>query len=240
MSTSAAPDSPSRTQVWRMFDRIAHRYDLLNRLLSFGRDVAWRKRILRHLPAGEGLRVLDLATGTADVLLTLRQGSSRVASGVGLDPSLGMLRFGHEKIAKRGLAPSLKLLRGDGAALPLASSQFDVVTISFGIRNYEAMQQGLEEMHRVLRPGGRLMILEFSLPPNRLFRMLYLFYFRNILPLLGGLISGDSHAYRYLNKTVETFPYGEAFCAHLRQAGFAKVQPVLLTMGIATLYIADK
>lgn len=235
-----APDAPSRNQVWRMFDRIAHRYDLLNRLLSFGRDVAWRKRMLRHLPPGGALRALDLATGTADVLLGLRQGSPRVASGVGLDPSMGMLRFGHEKIARRGLAGSLALLRGDGADLPLADASFDLATIAFGIRNYEDVPRGLREMHRVLRPGGRLMVLEFSLPPNALFRAFYLFYFRHILPRLGGLISGDAHAYRYLNRTVETFPYGAAFCALLRDAGFGRVEAVPLTLGIATLYLADR
>ena len=223
-----------------MFDRIAHRYDLLNRLLSFGRDVAWRKQIAKNLPHDQDLKILDLATGTADVLLALNQQVPRMGNSVGLDMSGGMLHFGHQKIRNRGLDQKLRLVRGDATCIGLASAQFNATTISFGIRNVINVSQGLEEMHRILQPGGRALILEFSLPPNKLFRHLYLFYFRHILPLLGGIISGDNTAYKYLNQTVETFPYGQEFCDLMIAAGFKNVTPKPLTLGIATLYVGDK
>ncbi|MDX9973990.1 MAG: ubiquinone/menaquinone biosynthesis methyltransferase, partial [FCB group bacterium] len=205
-----------------MFNRIAHRYDLLNRLLSMRQDVAWRKRILRNLPDRSNLRVLDVATGTADVLLALAK-SPRVAGGVGLDMSEGMLAFAQPKLAQRGLGDRYTLVRGDGTRLPFATGSFDIATIAFGIRNVPDVPAGLSEMRRILAPGGRAMVLEFSLPGNALFRRLYLFYFRHILPRLGGMISGDAHAYRDLNQTVETFPYGEAFAQLMRTAGFRSV-----------------
>jgi demethylmenaquinone methyltransferase/2-methoxy-6-polyprenyl-1,4-benzoquinol methylase len=231
---------PSRDRVDRMFDRIAHRYDLLNRMLSFGRDIAWRKRMARYLPPHKSLHVLDLATGTADVLLFLHRQEPRVAHGVGVDPSAGMLGFGQGKIRKAGLDTRFRLVRGDGQYLSFPSDTFDAVTIAFGIRNVADVSKGLREMHRVLRRGGRVLILEFSLPRNRLVRWGYLFYFRHVLPRVGGLISGDSYAYRYLNATVETFPYGEAFCQLMREAGFQDVQARPLTFGIASLYVGDK
>jgi demethylmenaquinone methyltransferase/2-methoxy-6-polyprenyl-1,4-benzoquinol methylase len=223
-----------------MFDRIAHRYDLLNRLLSFGRDVAWRRRLVTRLPEGEPLAVLDLATGTADVLLTLARECPRVRTGVGADMSGGMLEHGHRKIRERGLDGRFRLVRTDATALGLAPGAFDAVTIAFGIRNVIDVDAGLREMFRVLRPGGRALILEFSLPANRAFRALYLFYFRHVLPRLGGLISGDFAAYRYLNQTVETFPYGDAFARLMRDAGFTRVEAEPLTFGIATLYRGDR
>ena len=237
---AVATAGPSRERVWHMFDRIAHRYDLLNRLLSGGTDVAWRKAMARHLPAGDNLQVLDLATGTADVLLFLEQQSSRLGTSVGSDMSAGMLHLGNEKLRKRGLDQRFRLVRSDATDLVFQDQTFDVVTISFGIRNVLSVEGALREMHRVLRPGGRAMVLEFSLPANRPFRALYLWYFRNILPLLGGLISGDRYAYRYLNQTVETFPYGEAFCQLMRDAGFENVRGLPFTFGIATLYLGDK
>ncbi len=226
--------------VPRMFDRIAHRYDLLNRLLSFRRDVAWRKAMLRHLPAGEGLAVLDLATGTGDVLVALCGDGARVLRGVGLDPSAGMLRIAVEKCAARGLSGKLRFLLGDATCLGLRSERFDVVTIAFGIRNVPDVGLALREMLRVLKPGGRALVLEFSMPGNRLFRALYLLYFRHFLPRLGGMISGDRDAYAYLNRTVEAFPSGDAFCALMTEAGFGEVRAYPLTFGIATLYVGSR
>lgn len=222
-----------------MFDRIAGRYDFLNHFLSLNRDKVWRKKLAEHLPSGQDLDALDLATGTADQLLAL-YASGRVGSGVGLDMAAEMMKIGRFKLAQRNLESQFALVRADAACLPFGASSFDVLSISFGIRNVLDVNVALREMVRVLRPGGRALILEFSLPRNLLLRKLYLFYFRQILPRLGGMISGDSRAYRYLNETVESFPYGEAFCALMSRAGFVNVKGTPLTFGIATLYQGDK
>ncbi|MGD8921840.1 MAG: bifunctional demethylmenaquinone methyltransferase/2-methoxy-6-polyprenyl-1,4-benzoquinol methylase UbiE [Candidatus Zixiibacteriota bacterium] len=230
--------APSRRDVWRMFDRISHRYDLLNHLLSMNRDVAWRKRMSRHLPDRPDLKVLDLATGTADQLLSLYD-SGKVGSGVGIDLAEKMLEVGRRKIKQRGLESALELQIGDAENIPFDDNRFDAVSISFGIRNVIDVPHALSEMHRILNSEGRALILEFSLPKSRWIRSLYLIYFRKILPRLGGLISGDREAYQYLNDTVETFPYGEEFCRLMRDAGFDNVQAIPLTFGIATLYRGD-
>jgi len=231
---------PVRTEAWRMFDRIAHRYDFLNRVLSMRRDVAWRKHLSELLPPRDDLRVLDLATGTGDVLLALRTDSASVRSGVGVDMSGKMLAIGKQKFEDTGHATALRMVRGDATSLAIAGEQFDVATISFGIRNVVDVDAALREMHRVLKPGGRALILEFALPENALLRWSYLLYFRNVLPAIGGMVSGDSYAYRYLNQTVETFPYGEAFCELMRGAGFKDVASYPLTFGIAMIYWGDK
>lgn len=231
---------PSRWQAWQMFDRIAPRYDLLNRLLSFGRDTAWRRALVRCLPDGSELYALDLATGTGDVLITLHRESGRLRGGLGADMSGGMLIQGRKKLIRLGLWDRYPLARCDATRLGLRENVFDVVTIAFGIRNVVAVETALEEMRRVLRPGGRVLILEFSLPENRLFRRVYLWYFRHVLPRIGGIISGDTPAYRYLNETVESFPYGEAFCALMKNAGFENIQSRALTLGIAAIYQGDK
>ena len=231
---------PSRKEVWKMFDRIAHRYDLLNRLLSAGQDVVWRKKVGKFLPQKQKLHVLDVATGTADLLIYMRETNPAVASGVGIDMAEQMLAIGREKLAKKGLDQQFTLRTGNAEAIPFSDNQFDAATISFGIRNVTDVPKALREMHRVLKPGGRALILEFSLPNNNLLRTLYLFYFRNILPKIGGLISGDFYAYKYLNNTVETFPYGKDFCKLMEYAGFNNVRMTPLTFGIATIYYGDK
>lgn len=230
-----AAKPPSRHDVWRMFDRIAPRYDLLNHLLSLNRDKRWRQQMSDLLPAGNNLCVLDLATGTGDQLLALHD-SGKVSIGVGLDMASEMMVIGTKKINARGLADTLGMVRGDASNIPFDEKSFDVATITFGIRNLVDVRAGLCEMFRVLKPGGRALILEFSLPDNRVLRRLYLFYFRHLLPRLGAVISGDRQAYRYLNRTVETFPYGDEFCALMRDAGFAPVTAHPLTLGIATIY----
>ncbi len=231
---------PSRKEVWKMFDRIAHRYDLLNRLLSAGQDVVWRKKVGKFLPQKQKLHVLDVATGTADLLIYMRETNPAVASGVGIDMAEQMLAIGREKLAKKGLDQQFTLRTGNAEAIPFSDNQFDAATISFGIRNVTDVPKALREMHRVLKPSGRALILEFSLPNNNLLRTLYLFYFRNILPKIGGLISGDFYAYKYLNNTVETFPYGKDFCKLMEDAGFNNVRMTPLTFGIATIYYGDK
>jgi len=231
--------APTRHDAWKMFNRIAHRYDFLNHFLSANRDVVWRRRLARLLPDMNDQTVLDLATGTGDQLLTLYD-TGKLKSGIGLDLAEEMMIIGREKISSRGLTGQLQLQHGDAEAIPFDENSFDAVSISFGIRNVIDISRTLGEMLRILKPGGRVLILEFSLPTNSIIRILYLFYFRQLLPRLGGLIAGDSYAYRYLNETVETFPYGEEFCALMRQAGFKKVEVNCLTLGIASIYRGDK
>ncbi len=238
----ADPDGPepSREGVWRMFDRIAGRYDLLNRLLSGRRDVYWRSRLADRLPEGEDLRVLDLATGTADVLLALAERPRKLGRGIGVDMARAMLALGREKVARRHEERRLHLVRGDAMAIPLDDGRVDAVTMAFGIRNVTNLDRALGEMRRVLRPGGRALVLEFSLPATGWVRAGYLWYLRHVLPRLGALISGDSHAYRYLNQTIETFPYGEAFVLRMRRAGFVAVKAYPMTLGIVTLYEGEQ
>lgn len=220
-----------------MFDRIAGRYDFLNRSLSFGRDVSWRKRIRRHLPKDRPIKLVDLATGTADQILFLLDGPAEITEAVGYDLSEEMLEVGREKIRDRKLEDKITLLTGDAMAAPAADRSADVVTISFGIRNVLDVPTALRDMKRILLPGGTLCILECSLPENGFLRWGYLTYFRHVLPKIGGWVSGDAYAYNYLNKTVETFPCGEAFCQLMREAGFEQVQAEPMTFGVATLYI---
>jgi len=235
-SSSEGKAAPSRAAVWRMFDRIAPRYDLLNRLLSLRQDVVWRNKVARYLPDVNQQKVLDIATGTADLLLSLFDKSDRIHSAVGIDLSPKMLQLGLKKIAAGKLDDRISLMRADALQIPFADGSFDAVTIAFGIRNVADVPKALAEIHRVLKPGGRVLILEFSMPRNWLVRKLYPFHLRGILPRLGGMISGNRYAYRYLNETVETFPHGEEFCDLMRQAGFAEVQAEPMTFGIATIY----
>jgi demethylmenaquinone methyltransferase/2-methoxy-6-polyprenyl-1,4-benzoquinol methylase len=232
--------SPSREQVWTMFDGIAHRYDVLNRILSLRRDVLWRKKIAQVLPQRENQQILDLATGTADVLLSLCQNSGKIGFGIGIDRALNMLDIGRRKIKEYKCMKKMILIPADAIKIPFRENFFDAVTIAFGIRNFVNIERSLREILRVLNPGGKLIVLEFSLPRNRLIQKVYLYYFRKILPTIGGFISGDRKAYEYLNQTVETFPYGKAFVDLMSSAGFTRAVNQELTFGIASLYHAEK
>jgi demethylmenaquinone methyltransferase / 2-methoxy-6-polyprenyl-1,4-benzoquinol methylase len=221
-----------------MFDRIAPRYDLLNRLLSAGIDAQWRRRAVDELGLGGPAPLLDLCTGTADLL---REGLSRDAGlrGVGADLSEGMLRRGREKLARGGLLGRASLVAADGEALPFASDSFGGALVAFGIRNIGDREQALRELHRVLRPGGRLVVLEFSMPPGML-GTAYRFYFRHVLPRVGGWISGDPEAYTYLPASVAVFPDPVAFGSMLERAGFTAVRWASLTAGIAHVHRGEK
>ena len=234
------PLSPRQRENARMFDRIADRYDFLNRLLSLRRDVIWRRRLADHLPAGSQLHLLDVATGTGDLLLSLAEHSPRVSCGVGLDLAGRMLHLGKQKIDGSKQMGCLSLVLGDGAVMPFPDNCFDVITIGFGIRNFADTSRGLREFYRVLKPGGRLLVLEFSLPTNRVLYYGYLAYFRFILPIIGRLFSGDTAAYRYLNRSVESFPYSQQFCDLITEAGFVDVSVTPLTFGVASIYQGDK
>jgi demethylmenaquinone methyltransferase/2-methoxy-6-polyprenyl-1,4-benzoquinol methylase len=233
------PLGPSRHQNWKMFDRIAGRYDLLNHLLSGNIDKRWRRRVARQLPERPNLSALDLACGTGDQLIALNE-SGRVAEGIGIDLAERMLAIGRDKLKRLNLDDRLSLQSGDAGAIPFEPDRFDAVTISFGIRNMSDPKVTLSEMYRILKPGGRALVLEFSVPSVRLIRVPYLFYLRHILPRLGRIISGDRGAYRYLNESIETFPYGEAFAALMSEHRFRSVEFTPLTGGIATIYRGDK
>jgi demethylmenaquinone methyltransferase / 2-methoxy-6-polyprenyl-1,4-benzoquinol methylase len=224
---------------WKMFNRIANRYDLLNRLLSFGRDVCWRNLLTEQILADEEMVVVDLATGTGDVLLDLMKKKHKIRCAVGIDPAWRMLAIGRQKSLKKEITPPISFINGDGQQLGIKGKSVDAITMAFGIRNVPDLPAAFREMHRVLTGGGRLLILEFSLPGNRFIRAVYLLYFRFLLPVIGGLISGDAHAYRYLNRTVENFPHGREFCDILKSAGFEQVQARPLTFGVATIYSAS-
>jgi demethylmenaquinone methyltransferase/2-methoxy-6-polyprenyl-1,4-benzoquinol methylase len=230
------PEGDRRVEVWQMFDRIAPTYDLVNRLLSFNLDVRWRREVHSHLPKVDDLRLLDLATGTGDQVIAMTR-TGGIGSAVGMDMSVEMLAIGREKVAEAGLSEVISMENGDATALPFEDDSFDAVTISFGIRNVVHVDKALAEMRRILRPGGRAIILEFSLPRNPVVRLGHLMYLRYVLPLVGGLVSRDWNAYRYLNTTIEAFPYGEAFTAKMRDAGFEQAQANPVTFGIATIYV---
>jgi demethylmenaquinone methyltransferase/2-methoxy-6-polyprenyl-1,4-benzoquinol methylase len=223
-----------------MFDAIAPRYDLLNRVLSFGQDLKWRRALVDSVSDPRYARILDVATGTGDILMALANGRFGERFCVGMDMAGEMLELAHEKLMRGGVGSACALARCDAESVPLEDSSFDAATIAFGIRNVSDVAKALGEVHRALRPGGRLAVLEFGLPSRRIPRRLYLFYFRHVLPLLGGLISGDYHAYRYLNRSVESFPYGKAFCDVMSASGFDNVIARPLTYGIAVLYFGER
>ncbi len=232
-----------KKESYKIFDEIAPTYDFLNHLLSFGIDISWRKKLITHLPHvnkdREGLNVLDLATGTGDLALVLGKNPT-VKKVTGLDLSNGMIQFGQKKVIANGLSQKVFLMLGDAVNIPSADNNFDLVTISFGIRNFSSAQKSLIDIHRVLRTKGRVMIMEFSIPKNSIIKGIYFFYFRKLLPFIGNIISGHKDAYTYLNKTVEDFPYGEEFTNMMKIAGFKNLKAIPLTFGIATLYIGDK
>ncbi len=229
-------DLANKDDAYRMFDRISGRYDLLNRLLSFGQDILWRRR-LSKLPGFRQDQVfLDLATGTGDILFTFLKRRSDISHGIGLDMSSQMMQHAKRKATKKREEKRCAFIRGDANRIPGKSDRFDFTTMAFGIRNISDPQVTIDEIYRVLKPGGMVLILEFSIPPNPLFRPLFLFYLRRILPLVGMIVSGDSMAYRYLNESIEDFPYGRAFADLLDKAGFGDIALFPLTFGIATIY----
>jgi demethylmenaquinone methyltransferase/2-methoxy-6-polyprenyl-1,4-benzoquinol methylase len=221
-----------------MFDRIAPRYDLLNRVLSAGTDVRWRRRAVDFLELAPPLRVLDLCTGTADLLVEAVSRDPR-NSGLGVDLAQGMLARGARKLERRGYAARARLAGGDGERLPVPSASFDAALVGFGIRNIGDPRRALGEVHRALRPGGRFVVLEFGVPGGLLGRV-YRIYFTALLPRIGRLVSGDGSAYSYLPASVQAFPSPQAFAALMEQAGFASVRIERLTLGIACLYRGEK
>lgn len=220
-----------------MFDNIAPRYDLLNHVLSLKIDVLWRRLLVHMMAAGRPQRVLDVATGTGDLAIAIHRGTG--AQVTGLDLSQQMLNVGTEKIKNAGLSSGIKMLKGDAENLPFQDDTFDAVSVAFGVRNFENLEMGLREMRRVVKPGGSVFILEFS-QVEGILRPLYQFYFKNILPRIGRLVSRDNRAYTYLPDSVNAFPYGDAMKKILLAQGYSKVDYKKLSLGIATIYKATK
>ena len=230
----------SKIDSWKMFDAIAGRYDVLNHLLSLGLDRSWRKSMARLLPTQSALQVLDVATGTADVLIAMLKANPRISLAYGIDMSEEMLKRGRAKIQKAGVEYRAVLSHGDAQAMAFPDQTFTAVTIAFGIRNMPDLRKALMEMYRVLRPSGRVIILEFSIPRNVVLRWGHLLYLRWVVPGVGFLVSGNFRAYKYLNHTVETFPYGNHFMKILKQMGFVQVAAHPLLGGVATIYVGEK
>ena len=232
------PNSCEKKESWKIFDQIYSTYDRVNRFLSMGIDQRWRKVLASRLPEGEKLQLLDLATGTGEQLFSLLNLSPKIVAATGIDLSEQMLKIAREKATPFG--NRAQFLHADALSLPFQEKSFDCATISFGIRNVAEVSECMRQVHRVLKTGGRFLVLEFSLPKSAVIKPLYLFYLRHLLPTIGGLLSKNRSAYRYLNQTIEAFPYGKAFCNLLEQAGFVQVTATPLTAGIATLYSGDK
>lgn len=224
-------------QVQAMFAGIARRYDLLNRVLSFGLDGHWRRDAVRAAFAGGARTVLDVATGTADLALALKKYRPEAVV-VGVDFVEAMLAIGRRKAERQGL--SVQLTQGDGLELPFADASFDAVTVAYGLRNFADVDRGLREFYRVLRPGGRVVVLEFPPPPEGLFGKLFRFYFLRVLPRLGGLISRRRGAYSYLPDSVLKFPPPAELARRLEAAGFSGVGYSLQTFGVSALHTGEK
>ncbi len=227
-----------KQQVAEMFDNISERYDLLNHLLSLSIDKGWRKKVVKMASEGEPKLILDVATGTADLAIALSKTPAEKITGI--DISAGMLSVGREKVAKKNMSSLITLEQADSEDLPFGDNTFDAITVAFGVRNFENLEKGLAEMLRVLKPGGRLLVLEFSQPQSFPFKQIYNFYFKYILPTIGKIVSKDSRAYTYLPESVKAFPFGDAFSAIMKKVGYENGRRIPVTFGIATIYEGKK
>jgi len=231
-------DLSKKAQVAQMFDNISKKYDFLNHFLSMGIDVGWRKKVVKIIGKQNPDSILDIATGTGDLAIMLAD--LKVSEIVGLDLSAGMLAVGTEKVKAKHLSKVIAMIQGDSENLPFEDNRFDAITVSFGVRNFENLTKGLSEILRVLKPQGKLVILEFSKPESFIMKHLYGFYSSVILPFLGKLISKDRSAYTYLPESVAAFPYGKAFNQILKNVGFNAIENQPVSFGIATIYSASK
>ena len=242
MSKNVTPYKTSslskKDQVAQMFDNISGNYDGLNRVISFGVDTQWRKKVLKLVADKNPKTVLDIATGTGDLAILMANTSA--AKIIGLDISAGMLEVGRKKIEAKKLSDKIELLLADSENMPFADNMFDAITVAFGVRNFEHLEVGLAEILRVLKPGGIFVILETSNPTQFPFKQGYHFYTKNILPLIGKVFSKDDSAYGYLSESASVFPFGEALNNILRKIGFIDVTAMPQTFGVATIYSASK
>ena len=227
-----------KEQIAQMFDTISENYDRLNRVISFGIDVKWRKKVLQIVTRSNPKTILDIATGTGDLAILMAQ--TKAPKIIGLDISAGMLEVGRKKIQYKNLSNTIEMVLADSEEMPFEDSYFDAITVAFGVRNFENLEKGLAEILRVLKPNGVFVILETSVPDKNPYKQCYTFYSKNILPIIGKLFSKDNVAYGYLSESAAAFPYGEALNNILRKIGFIEVKAMPQTFGVATIYSATK
>ena len=230
-------DLGKKEQVTKMFDTISEDYDGLNRVISFGIDIKWRKKVVNIVKEANPDTILDIATGTGDLAINLAE--TNASKIVGLDISSGMLDIGKEKIKNKSLESKIEMVLGDSENMPFDNNAFDAITVAFGVRNFETLENGLKEIYRVLKPHGVFVILETSMPDKAPYKQGYNFYTKNILPLIGAF-SKDKSAYKYLCESASVFPYGEALNNILRKIGFINVEDFPQTFGVATIYKSSK
>ena len=231
---------PKKEKVREMFDNIAPSYDQLNHVLSMNVDKLWRRHALREIVDGSAQRILDVACGTGDSTISIAKAAGVGSTVTGVDISEGMMALVEGKAAKAGVGDCIHLQVADGEALPYEDGSFDRVTCAFGIRNFEHKEKGLSEFRRVLKPGGKAVILELSVPQNRVVRWAYDLYFSRLLPRIGGAVSGDKAAYRYLPASVHQFPDPQAFCRMMEDAGFSRVRCRTFTFGLCRMFVGER
>lgn len=231
-------DLNKKQQVTQMFDTISKEYDGLNRVISFGIDIKWRKKVVQIVGKQNPDYILDIATGTGDLAINLAEINAKKI--VGFDISPGMLEVGKKKIAQKHLKNKIEMVLGDSEKMPFDDNSFDAITVAFGVRNFENLEQGLSEILRVLKPNGIFVILETSVPTKMPFKQGYSIYTKYILPLIGKIFSKDKVAYSYLSESASVFPYGEELNNILRKIGFINAEALPQTFGVATIYTASK
>jgi len=231
-------DDKKKKQVEKMFDNISSHYDGLNRVISFGIDQSWRKKVIKMVSETKPDKAMDVATGTGDLAIALAKTSAREI--IGVDISNGMLDVGRKKIEAQKLSDKIDMVQADSENLPYEDDTFDAITVAFGVRNFENLDKGLSEIQRVLKPGGIFVVLETSNPTKFPFKQGYNFYSKFILPLIGKLFSKDKNAYSYLSESASVFPFGEAFNNILKKNGFINIEDYPQTFGAATIYKASK
>lgn len=231
-------DLGKKEQVTQMFDTISGDYDGLNRVISFGIDIKWRKKVVKLVKETNPETILDIATGTGDLAINLAE--TNASKIIGLDISSGMLEVGKQKIKKKALEGKIDMILGDSENMPFEDNSFDAITVAFGVRNFETLENGLKEIYRVLKPDGTFVILETSIPTKTPYKQGYKFYSKNILPLIGKMFSKDRSAYKYLSESASVFPYGEVLNNILRKVGFINVEDFPQTFGVATIYKSSK
>ncbi len=232
-------DSSKKQQVAAMFDDIAFKYDFLNRFLSAGTDVRWRKKAIKQIASLQPKKILDVATGTADVAI-MASGMLQPEKITGIDISNGMLEIGRKKIEKAGLGNIIELLNGDSETINFDDNSFDAVTVAFGVRNFQHLEKGLNEIHRVLKPGGKLVVLEFSQPKIPGVKWMYNLYMKVICPNVGKLFSKNRNAYKYLDESIKKFPEGKNFTNILDNLGYTNTYSKPLSLGICSIYCGSK